>query len=527
MFLSLRSNTLGQVCSIDDCSREVFENTTECVLHCQKSDYSHDFQNKGILRKFYDALIEYIAESAFEWKRPENPGLVNIEAVKTYLHKDTGNDEVIAFLNEEIVVFDFIFFPCRDSRDDFDYLKVIRKIKGAHFNYCKFTAHSVEIPEVEAFFQDCEFFQWWSITQSKLLGNVNNVLYQGCLFREDVSSYADDNHNALLDIPLFNNCSFDKTLSFGNISIKNPVFNNTDGVLVKINSLRIENCEIEEKFVLNKLMASYLLIEDSEFKAKVELKEGRIDEVELINTNFKGLFDSYSTEYGSFYCYKSIYSDFVGFEKCKFAALEGDNKLNKISTFRYVTFLDFTNFRNSKFNRGLDLEDANLKEAPNFLNISLLSDNTNRETLRIIKDSFDKIGNHIEANKFFTFEMRKYKQELSNRPINQESVIFWLNEKTSRFGQSYLLPVFWIFVFSIIYYLLIVGHEGNYLYSILPSANDLISSISNIINSIASNVIPFKKLLREGMEFISLVFYVIFASLIWQTIVAVKRHTRR
>ena len=77
----------------------------------------------------------------------------------------------------------------------------------------------------------------------------------------------------MLDIPLFNNCSFDKALSFGNVSIKKPVFNNTDGDLVKINSLRIENCEIEEKFVLNKLMASYLLIENSEFKAKVELKK--------------------------------------------------------------------------------------------------------------------------------------------------------------------------------------------------------------------------------------------------------------
>lgn len=518
---------MSQVCSIDDCAREVFESSTECVLHCKKNDYSHDFQNKGILRKFHDALIEYIAESAFEWKHPDNPEIVNIESLKAYLKEGAGSDEVIKFCNDEITVFNFIFFPCRDGRDNFDYLKVLRRIKGAHFNCCKLTAHSVEIPKVETFFQDCEFFQWWSITQSKLIGNVNNVLYQNCKFREDVSSYLDDDYSATLDIPLFNNCSFDKTLSLVSVSLKKPVFNNTDDDLVKINKLRIENCKIDEKFVLNNLNADYLLIKNSEFKAKLELKEGLIDEVEFINTNFNGLFDSYSTEYGRFYCFKSIFSDFVGFEKCKFAALQGDNELNQLSVFRYVTFLSFTNFRNSKFAQGLDLEDTNLKEAPNFLNIDVLSNNTNRETLRIIKDSFDKIGNHIEANKFFVLEMSKYKQGLSNKPFNQEKLIFWLNEKTSNFGQSYLLPASWIVCFSVIHYLLILGHENNLLYSLIPSANEAISTISNVFNGIAANIIPFKKLLRTGMEFTSLVFYFIFASLIWQTIVAVKRHTRR
>ena len=123
--------------------------------------------------------------------------------------------------------------------------------------------------------------------------------------------------------------------------------------------------------------------------------------------------------------------------------------------------------------------------------------------------------------------MSKYKQVLNEKPLNQEKLIFWLNEKTSNFGQSYLLPIFWIVFFSVIYYLLVLGHESNLLYELVPTANEVISSVSNVFNGIAANIIPFKKLLREGMEFISLVFYVIFASLIWQTIVAVKRHTRR
>lgn len=518
---------LSQVCSINDCGREVFENTTECVLHCKKRDYSHDFQNKGILRKFYDVLIEYIAESAFEWKGPDNPEIVNVESLKAYLREGIGSDEVVDFCNKEITVFNFVFFPCNDSRDNFDYLKVLKKIKGAHFNYCKFSAHSIEIPEVETFYQDCEFFQWWSITQSKLLGNVNNVLYQNCQFKEDVSLCLEGDQEQSLNIPLFNDCSFEKTLLFESIELKESIFNNTENSKIKVGKLIVENCTINEKFVLNDLRVHRLVIKNSDFKSKVELKNGVIDEVELINTNFFGLFDSYNTKYGRFYCFKNIFSDFVGFEKCKFSALEGENELNVIAIFKYATFLSFTNFRNSIFYKGLDLEDTNLKEAPNFLNIKLLSSNTNRETLRIIKDSFDKIGNHIEANKFFVLEMSKYKQELAANPINQEKIIFWLNEKASHFGQSYLLPICWVIFFSVIYYLLILGHESNALYSIAPAANDVLRAVSEIINGVAANIIPFKTLLRDGMEFLSLVFYIVFASLIWQTIIAVKRHTRR
>ncbi|EKN5934533.1 hypothetical protein DVQ16_19505, partial [Yersinia enterocolitica] len=87
--------------------------------------------------------------------------------------------------------------------------------------------------------------------------------------------------------------------------------------------------------------------------------------------------------------------------------------------------------------------------------------------------------------------------------------------------------IFWIIIFSVFYYLLTLGHDSNLLYTLIPSENEKIKLISNIFNGIASSIIPFKSLLREGMEFISLLFYIIFASLIWQTIVAVKRHTRR
>lgn len=90
-----------------------------------------------------------------------------------------------------------------------------------------------------------------------------------------------------------------------------------------------------------------------------------------------------------------------------------------------MTFLSFVNFRNATFNSGLDLENANLKEMPNFLNVKLLSNNTNRETLRIIKHSFDKVGNHIEANKYFSLEMERHKNDMAGESWSQEKIVFF------------------------------------------------------------------------------------------------------
>jgi hypothetical protein len=153
---------------------------------------------------------------------------------------------------------------------------------------------------------------------------------------------------------------------------------------------------------------------------------------------------------------------------------------------------------------------------------------TNRETFRIIKHSFDKIGNNIEANKFFVLEMKKYKEELSeSKEITQEKVVFILNEMISDFGQSYLRPMSLLVGLGCVYTALVIGCEKNVLYRIYVPANNLLSGVSDCVNGFAMNILPFSKFLKPGMEFVSLIFYVVFAALIWQTVIAVKRHVRR
>lgn len=513
---------MSSLCSEEKCNRKVFDKNEKCVLHCEKKDYSFDFHNSGILGEFNDKLIDYISSNLFDYGIYKETATVNKQKVRDYLKGTDCTEEVKEFIKDKTVVFSEIFFPCRDNRDYFDYHKTLKKLKAIHFNYCQFSAHSINIEELEMFYQDCVFNDYWSISRVKLLSNHNNVLYQQCHFRNEITVYVDDNNEGKLDNSLFNDCKFDKKLSFGNIILEKPVFNNSEHFEMSIPTLEISNCKFESKFTPNKLISESVSIIDSEFESKFEFKECDTSNFELINTNIAGIFDCYKTRFGVFNSFKNVLSDFVGFEVCEFGS-----QTNKQTKFTYTTFLDFVSFRNAKFNTGLDIETTNLKESPNFLNIRLNKKDTTRATLRIIKDSFDKSGNHLDANNFFVWEMKKYKKELDNKPFGQEKVIFWLNEKTSNFGQNYILPIKWLIFFACLYYVLTLGHDANLLYKMAPSANGFISTVSNLLNHVAAGIIPFSKLLREGMEFLSLIFYAIYASLIWQTIVALKRHTKR
>ena len=199
--------------------------------------------------------------------------------------------------------------------------------------------------------------------------------------------------------------------------------------------------------------------------------------------------------------------------------------------FDYVTFGSTVSFRNSDFSNGLDIQNTNFKEHPNFLRSKIEFIGSNRETFRSIKNAFDKVGNHIEANKYFALELKKYKDELYDEKnkdaTRREKFVFYLNEKVSDFGQDYWKPIKLLILSVLIYSFLIIGHERNWLYQMYPEVNGIFSIISSLVNSIAKGFIPFHKILRDGMEFISLIFGLILSGLIWQTVVAIKRHTRR
>lgn len=121
--------------------------------------------------------------------------------------------------------------------------------------------------------------------------------------------------------------------------------------------------------------------------------------------------------------------------------------------------------------------------------------------------------------------MKKFQKELSTN--FWDSLIYKINGFTSDFGQSYLRATSCIIILSITFSLLSLGQEKNILYKIYPPANDVIRFISDLFNGFASGFLPFKQFLRTDMEFVSLIFYIMFGVLIWQTIIAVKRLIKR
>lgn len=127
---------MSQICSFEDCERVVFKNRQECVLHCEKKDYSSDWKD-GVLSNFYKELIDYIINFIFEniYKKQS----LDLDAVTAKNYLENHVQRGAGFFKSEIIVFTHIFFPCRDDRDHFDYLKLLRKFQGIHFNYCKFS----------------------------------------------------------------------------------------------------------------------------------------------------------------------------------------------------------------------------------------------------------------------------------------------------------------------------------------------------------------------------------------------------
>lgn len=287
--------------------------------------------------------------------------------------------------------------------------------------------------------------------------------------------------------------------------------------------------------MLNKVKTNDIIIKDTSFKSKLEVKKSEINNFVFKNSNVDKVFDAYKTIFKKFKMEKCIFEDFSGFEFVEFGDINNQDE-SYITLFKHVTFKNTSNFRNAKFFSGLDLENINLSTdiQPSFLKVEFYGYNTNRETFRIIKKSFDEVGNHIEANKYFSEEMKVYRREVEKKESN---IDFWtkavviLNDEISNFGQNYINPIILLFLFSSVFTSINTLHGiiyeflAKYVYNCVPCLEDL----SNWLNRLAKNIMPFSSFLEksEGIEFISLIFYIIFSILIWQIFIAVKRKVIR
>lgn len=134
--------------------------------------------------------------------------------------------------------------------------------------------------------------------------------------------------------------------------------------------LKFNNCKIED-----------LYLENDEIKNILEFKDCEIKNIKLVNVEFDNT---------------------VIFDKLNIGKLDFD----------FVEFNEELFFLNVSINEELDLTKTVFYKQKNFYGINAKKVK-NRETARIIKDSFEQQNNIIEANKFYALEMKEREKELN------------------------------------------------------------------------------------------------------------------
>ena len=552
------------------------------------SDYQNDDKMENephdCLIKFYEILEEYIEkevlikleELRYECTSEQDFYELDEDIEEWHVHLAIGEDSgVSSSLSERLkdinIVIENITFPYDDNlkHQGSEISDILWRISKIEFINCNFYSNNFRINK-NTYFKDCNFKSTFFIEPFSINNFDELYRYSKCTFYKEVYVTPSKESKEVL-CNLFEECDFLSEMTVQDLSFKKSLFKFPDPLSIiedqsltndidiekivscyNFNSLIIKNCVFENDIKINGFSEDYinnikllgydlqknclnienLKIVDTKFESKLEIKSSVIKILEFKNSNVGKVFDSFESDFEKVYFYKSIFKDFAGFEKVDFGK-KGCFSQEYQTQFIYTTFMSFSNFRRAIFHSGLDFERVNLKEQPNFLGVVVDRHNTNRETYRIIKDSFDSNGNHIEANKFFAEEMRAYKNELfstynSKEGKLAEKFIFLINWLISDFGKSYIRPFMILLLLIILYFGSYAFYESWYasdIYSVPKS----VSHIYNFLNNCAKNFMPFSRFIenKKGFEFVSLIFYILFAVLIWQIVVAVKRHTQR
>lgn len=415
---------------------------------------------------------------------------------------------------------------------------ILKNLGRVTFKGCEFNSPSTML-FAEFYYEHCIFKGGARITPFPDLKDDHKYRYMYCRFQSDVEVMS-STHSKEINSNLFYECLFFKKVSLLDVNINKSVFHfpkiNKDLVAGErgrsfsdfkdyylIKELLVKDCFFKLSFKLNgfneddaknleewghdlektDLVFSSINIISSKFESKFEVKNRVIKYFKFENSNIKGIFDIFNSRIMKAKFLKCIFYDFAGFEEVEFGVTEeevsnivlnsnekeSDIKKNYLTVFKYATFMDFSSFRGTRFSSGLDFSKTNLKDTPNFLNVYVDPKNTNRETFRIIKNSFDDAGNKIEANRFFVKEMNAYQRELiktrdkevgyiknlKNSGKNNEvrlyksskgykssqraRWVFNINSFTSEFGGNYMRPISLLIFSAIVYTAITLWHK--------------------------------------------------------------------
>ena len=482
-------------CVVQGCELDRYERHDKCVLHCDKGAFSDND-----VTKFLKTLFDNIYEAK------------NIKEVNNRTFYFSG----ICFpsigfntQNISLIKYSFLRFACKKAlhknsvRILFDCCTFI--------NYsCVFSCFAKDIVSLSVEFRNCKFSDEVSlIPYTNINIQYTNSAFSGLIKIQNlynISNYAMPTFsfcngiNSILLRDLIISCQFifQRDTNANQSELQEYAKSDNSFRLIDYDIIDFQDSMFKIPIYICSTIITSLSINDSTFD-----KNFTIDGTNIVYSNiFNSVFNS------TFSIYSSTFENILGLVNISFES----NVYIRSTTFE--TKLDLLP---CSFNKELDVSD---------LEIDL--NNANRETFRILKHSSDKIGNTIEANKFFALEMKAYERELKeNGGTKAERFLLWVNRTTSDYGQNYIKPILCIIPFAIAFYIITLLYEKQVLYRIAPKYNTVIEFIPDTLNGVAKSIIPLKHFLVPGIEFLSLIFGVIFAILIYQTIVALKRKTRR
>ena len=188
-----------------------------------------------------------------------------------------------------------------------------------------------------------------------------------------------------------------------------------------------------------------------------------------------------------------------------------------------------------------------------------------RDVYRQLKLTLDNHKDYFSANGFYALEMKAqekileetlgYKKEkddifqdvkilgklllilgkllLQYRKVPKEKhelLVLKIHKLSSDFGQSWMRPLGWIILVALIFTVIKYLHTINFPYTILPDkVAKLFDLVAAFLNEFAKSLIPFFAHKRgvHGLEFVSLLFSIITAFLLYQFIMALRRKVKR
>ena len=521
-------------CGVDGCDNQAFQDLDECALHCDK-DCVHEDSINDVLSEFNRLLNFYILDDVLSRYIPDSEDESYTNEIVTYRKNNKCLYDSIIFkekFSEYKIRFYGILFP---NILFINYTDTLRIFKNIWFEKCVFYVDYFNLKSTGVFFEECVFKYDFCIKPTALFLLKTDSVFYRCIFDHKIYIGSKGKDREVFEYGLFEECNFKGVISLNNAEFQRELFKfkptlNIDSEASErtyLSSMLINNIVFHDKCKFNYIDIVNLIIKDTKFLSKLEVQDSIVSCFEFNNSNVSKIFDAFNSQFIRFLSYKSIFIDFSGFEKVSFGSKGSVNDLY-IARFVYTTFMSFSNFRGTKFLSGLDFENSNLKEQPNFLKTDISSENTNRETFRIVKYSFDARGNTLEANRFFVQEMKAFKNELKEEGDFWNKLVYNVNDLISEFGRNYIRAIIWLIISLILYTILLYLHDwyfDNFDYFIWGK----LEWIWIFLNDIAKNFLPFSRFLesKSGFEFISLFFYIWFGILIWQIIVAVKRHTQR